>query len=165
MSCPAAPDVYAPAMDEHPNAAVIRRFYEAFTARDAATMNACYADDVEFRDPAFGTLVGDEARSMWTLLCERGKDLRIAFSGISATDAAGSAHWEAWYTFAATGKPVHNIVDARFLFRDGLIAHHEDQFDFPRWAGQALGMPGKLFGRLSFFQSAFRAKARALLKG
>ena len=43
-----------------------------------------------------------------------------------------------------TGNAVLNRIDARFTFRDGKIIRHEDSFDLWKWAGQALGMKGKL---------------------
>ena len=150
-------------MSSHPNAALIERFYGAFSRRDADGMAACYHPDVEFSDPAFGTLHGDDARKMWTMLCARGNDLKIEHRDVTATDRAGTAHWEAWYTFAATGRKVHNVIDARFEFADGLIKRHEDRFDFARWSSQALGLPGTLLGRFGFFRTAFRKKARAML--
>ncbi|HVL32228.1 MAG TPA: nuclear transport factor 2 family protein [Actinomycetota bacterium] len=145
------------------HAEVIERFYEAFKQRDAVAMNACYHPDVEFTDPAFGTLKGDDARAMWTMLCARAKDLAVQYSDVTADSHRGTAHWEARYTFAATGRKVHNVIDARFEFEDGLIRRHIDTFDFARWAGQALGVLGKLLGRASFFQKGFQRKARALL--
>ena len=148
---------------EHPNAAVIDRFYRALQDRDAAAMSACYHPQVEFRDDAFGPLAGDDARTMWRMLCERGEDLRVEFGDVRADDRVGSAHWEAWYTFAATGRPVHNVIDADFEFADGLIRRHTDHFDFGRWASQALGLPGKLLGRTPPFRKAFRRRARAML--
>lgn len=150
-------------VDALPNAHLIGRFYEAFARRDAAAMNACYRDDVRFSDPAFGVLEGEDARAMWTLLCARGKDLRIELGDVRADDEGGSAHWEAWYTFAATGRKVHNIVEARFTVADGLIVRHDDAFDFGRWARQALGVPS-VVARTPFFRNAFQRKARAMLQ-
>jgi len=150
-------------MEDHSNAAVIQRFYQAFALRDAAAMNACYSADVEFTDPAFGTLKGDDARAMWTMLCGRSKDLKVEFRDVTADERTGAAHWEAWYTFAATGKSVHNIIEARFELKDGLIARHTDDFDFGRWAVQALGVP-KLLAKTSMFRKGFQRKARAMLK-
>ena len=58
-----------------------------------------------------------------------------------------SAHWEATNPFSATGRLVHNIIDAEFEFDSaGLITRHRDRFDFWRWARQALGAPGLLLG-------------------
>jgi ketosteroid isomerase-like protein len=144
------------------NAALVRRFYEAFARRDAAGMAACYAPDVVFRDPAFGELRGDEARAMWEMLCARGKDLRIELPHVA--DDGSTARWEAFYTFSGTGRAVHNVIDARFTFRDGLIARHEDEFPLARWAGMALGPVGKLLGWTPFLQRKIRAQARAGLE-
>lgn len=144
---------------------LITRFYTAFQRRDAAAMGACYAPDVRFSDPVFTDLRGDQARAMWAMLCARGKDLRLAFTGVTASGAEGAAHWEAWYTFSATGRKVHNIIDARFTFRDGLIATHTDSFDLHRWAGQALGLKGALLGWTPFVQHAIRTQAMRSLDG
>ncbi len=143
----------------HPNAELIQRFYTCFQKRDAAGMAKCYHQNVEFSDPAFPDLKGDRARAMWRMLTERGKDLRLEFRDVRADDRTGSAHWEAWYTFSVTGRKVHNIIDARFEFRDGLIIRHVDSFDFHRWAGQALGLAGKLLGGMAFLQNKIRANA------
>ena len=101
---------------------------------------------------------------MWRMLCERGTDLRIEASGIEADSAKGSARWEAWYTFSATGRPVHNIINASFTIRDGLIQSHVDSFDLYRWARQALGFKGLLLGWSSPVQGAIRAQAARALE-
>jgi ketosteroid isomerase-like protein len=143
----------------HPNAALIERFYAAFAARDAAGMRACYHPDVVFEDPAFGELRGAEAGAMWTMLLERGADLRVAASGIAADGDRGRAHWEATYTFSQTGRPVHNVIDAEFTFRDGLIERHTDRFGFWRWARQALGPAGLLLGWTPLLRRKVRSAA------
>jgi ketosteroid isomerase-like protein len=141
------------------NEATITRFYEAFQKRDAATMAACYAPDVQFSDPVFPDLRGAQAGLMWKMLCERGKDLRLEFRDVRADATGGSAHWEAWYTFSATGRKVHNVIDASFAFRDGRIARHVDRFDLYRWSRQALGPAGLLLGWSPPLQNKVRAMA------
>jgi ketosteroid isomerase-like protein len=130
----------------HPHAVLINRFYEAFTERDGAGMSECYHPEIEFSDPVFPQLRGEQAGNMWRMLCERGKDLRVEYRDVEANDASGQAHWEAWYTFSATGKKVHNIIEARFAFRDGKILRHRDAFSFYAWARQALGATGLILG-------------------
>ena len=130
----------------HPNAATIRDFYTRFGRRDAEGMVALYADDVEFSDPVFPALRGEEARDMWRMLCARGKDLRIDLGAFDADDRRGSARWDAYYTFGATGRRVRNQVSASFEFRDGRIVRHVDDFSFWRWSRQALGPVGLLLG-------------------
>ena len=148
----------------HPNARLVERFYQALDAHEADRLVACYAPDVAFSDPVFPDLRGDQARAMWRMLCERGRDLRVVVSGIEADDARGRAHWDASYTFSATGRPVLNRIDARFTFRDGLIATHADRFDLWRWAGMALGARGRVLGWAPPVQAAIRRQAAASLR-
>jgi ketosteroid isomerase-like protein len=143
--------------------ALIERFYRAFASRDAATMAACYSSDATFRDPAFA-LTGSDVGKMWTMLCERGADLRLEFSNVQADAERGSADWQAWYTFSGTGRRVHNIIHAQFRFRDGLIVEHVDTFDFWRWSRQALGVPGMLLGWSGLLQHKVRAQAAQALQ-
>lgn len=143
----------------HPNAALIERLYAAFGDRDGEAMAACYHRDVSFSDPAFGTLTGDRPAMMWRMLTSRAADLVITASAIQADDAKGSAHWEAAYTFAATKRKVHNVIDATFTFKEGLISTQDDVFDFHRWSKQALGAPGYLLGWTRFMQNTVRKRA------
>jgi len=54
---------------------------------------------------------------------------------------------------------VVNDIQAKFRFADGLIADHVDDFDFRRWARQALGPSGTLVALLPPLRSKARAKA------
>jgi ketosteroid isomerase-like protein len=143
----------------HPHAALIARFYDAFQRRDAAAMAACYHRDVHFTDEVFPDLRGPQAGAMWAMLCARGKDLRVEPSAITADDAQGRARWDAWYTFSGSGRPVHNIIQAEFGFRDGLIVRHVDRFDFQRWARQALGVSGLVLGGTRFMRRKVQSTA------
>lgn len=143
----------------HPNAELIRTFYTSFQRRDGRAMEACYDPAVVFSDEVFVDLEGPRAGAMWRMLCVRAKDLRVEFRDVDADDATGRAHWDAWYTFSATGRPVHNQVDARFEFRNGKISRHRDSFDFWTWASQALGPVGWLFGWSSLIKNRVRAQA------
>ena len=145
------------------NAALIDRFYEAFARRDAEAMGACYTPDVHFSDPVFTDLRGDEARAMWRMLCERGKDLEVVHSNVRADGDTGSAHWDADYTFSATGRKVHNSIDASFRFEDGLIADHHDSFSLWAWTRQALGPVGLVLGWSPPIQGKVRSGARESL--
>lgn len=143
----------------HPHAALVRRFYDAFAARDAAGMGACYHDRVVFSDPVFPHLEGAQARGMWAMLVARGKDLRVEASAITGDEASGSAHWDAYYTFSATGRKVINRIDATFEFADGLIVRHVDRFDLWKWSRQALGPVGLLLGWSPIVRNKVRAQA------
>lgn len=145
--------------------AIITKFYEAFDRLDAAAMAACYHPEVVFEDPAFGRLQGKKAAEMWAMLCEsqKGKDFRITYQDIQSEDNAGSAHWEAFYTFSKTGRKVHNKIDAQFRFQDGLIISHTDHFNLRRWAAQAMGFKGWLLGGTDFFRKKMQAQTNHLL--
>ena len=144
----------------HPNAELIERFYAAFARRDWAAMAACYHPQVHFSDEVFD-LRGADAGLMWRMLCTSGRDLQIEASGIAADAASGQAHWDARYTFSATGRKVLNRIDARFEFRGGLIVRHVDHFDFWRWARQALGAPGWALGWSGWLRAKVRRRAAA----
>lgn len=142
---------------------IIETFYEAFKNSDSEAMNACYHDEIEFCDPAFGVLKGADAKAMWTMLCKNGKDVKVEYSNIKATENKGTAHWEAWYTFSQTGRKVHNIVEAEFEFKDGKIIKHTDHFHLRNWAKQALGFKGFLLGGTSFFQGKLQEQTNRML--
>lgn len=146
------------------NETLITKFYTAFQQRDAATMSSCYHPDIVFNDPAFVNLRGSEAGAMWKMLCERGKDLVLTFNQVQADDTTGQAHWEATYTFSKTGRKVHNIIEARFKFQDGLIIEHRDSFNFRRWSAQALGLTGLLLGWTPMLQKKVQQEGRHALE-
>ena len=98
---------------------------------------------------------------MWRMLTGRATDLKIELREHEADEETGTAHWIARYTFS-TGRPVVNDVQATLRFAaDGRIADHIDDFDFRRWAKQALGAKGTLVALLP----PLRAKARAQALG
>jgi ketosteroid isomerase-like protein len=144
------------------NSALITRFYEAFARLDAEAMIACYTEDVVFSDPAFGELSGEQVGNMWRMLTSRAQDFNVVFDQVRADDRTGSAHWVATYLFSQTGRTVVNDIQARFVFRDGRICEHRDQFDLWRWSRQALGTKGLLLGWTPLVRNAIRAQA---LKG
>lgn len=146
------------------NQELITLFYSAFAKGDVATMQSCYHDDIEFSDPAFGKLKGQEAKDMWGMLMRRSKgNIQISASDIQANDEKGNAKWTAVYLFASTGNMVTNHISATFEFKDGKIIKHDDVFDLWKWAGQALGWKGKLFGWLPGFQAKIQSTTRSYL--
>jgi hypothetical protein len=141
--------------------ATIERLYGAFARLDADAMAACYAADASFDDEAFSLRGRDRIGGMWAMLCDavkaKGRDVwKLEVRDISER----SAHWEPTYRFSATGRMVHNIIDAEFSFDSaGLITHHRDRFDFWRWARQALGTPGLLLGWSPMLRNKVRVQA------
>ena len=139
----------------------IERLYAAFAKLDSAAMAACYAPEACFDDEAFSLQGRAQISAMWTMLCDavkaKGRDVwKLEVSRVTAR----SAHWEPTYNFSATGRTVHNIIDAEFEFDGaGLITRQRDRFDFWRWARQALGAPGLLLGWSPVLRNKVRTQA------
>lgn len=148
----------------HPNAELIDRFYQAFQKLDAEAMAACYAEQVQFSDPAFRDLRGRDAGDMWRMLCARAKDFSLTYQVLEADDQQGRARWVATYLFSATGRTVENHIEAYFRFADGKIIEHHDHFDLWRWMRQAMGANGLLLGWLAPVQAAVGKQAMAGLR-
>ena len=150
--------------------ATIERFYAAFARLDANTMQACYAPQAQFDDEAFSLRGPREIGGMWRMLCQATKthgraQWKLQASQMKSQGNTGSAHWEAHYLFSATGRLVHNKIDAQFEFDEaGLITRHRDRFNFWRWSRQALGTPGLLLGWSPFLRNKVRTQAAANLE-
>ncbi|MCB0770038.1 MAG: nuclear transport factor 2 family protein [Flavobacteriales bacterium] len=142
---------------------LLHRFYSAFQRHDHAAMATCYHPDAHFRDPVFPNLDAKWVCAMWRMLLTSGTDLRLEFKVLEETVEGGKVHWDAYYTFSRTGRKVHNSIDARFIFKDGLIILHEDRFDLWKWSGQALGFPGWLLGWTPVIRNRVRSMAAASL--
>lgn len=143
------------------NADIISRFYTAFSKLDAAGMNSCYSDDIVFSDPVFGLLHGDEARSMWEMLCRNAKDFSLTFSDIQLLDEEyATCNWVATYTFSQTGNKVVNHIKAFMKLKDGKIIEHSDAFRLSKWASQALGWKGVMFGWMGWVKRKIQLNAR-----
>jgi len=141
------------------NEKLIHHFYTCFQNKDFKGMQDCYADNAVFNDAVFKNLNAQEVRAMWHMLITKGKDLHVEFKDISSTKNAAKAHWDAYYTFSATGKKVVNHVDASFEIENGKIVKHTDNFNFHTWAKQALGLTGLLLGWTSFLNKKVSTQA------
>ena len=150
--------------------ATINAFYTAFAQLDTAQMSACYADNAHFQDEVFDLQGKTEIMGMWGMLCDAVKakgrsDWQLSFSEVQASGHQGSAHWEPIYRFTATGRLVHNVIDAQFVFDErGLITSHRDSFDFWSWSRQALGTPGLLLGWSPVLRRQVKKQANASLR-
>ena len=144
------------------NEEVISQFFSAFQKLDYKRMNDCYSEDIVFNDPVFGLLRGDEVRSMWEMLCKNAKDFSLTYSNITAIDEEYSTcNWVATYTFSKTGKKVVNRIKAFMKLKDGKIIEHSDAFKLSKWAAQALGWKGELFGWMGWMKRKIQKNARA----
>lgn len=143
------------------NEQLINNFYSSFQKLDHKGMNACYSEDIVFSDPVFGLLRGEEARSMWEMLCTNAKNFTLTYGNIQhLDDEYSTCDWAATYTFSKTGKKVVNRIKANMRFANGKIIEHSDAFSLHKWASQALGFSGWLLGWNSFFQNKIKNGAK-----
>ncbi len=126
----------------------IEKFYSAFSKGDAEGMVECYADNVVFTDPAFGTLEGDRAKAMWRMLLSGKKEgeIEVSYNVLEETETHGKATWEAKYLFSQTNRKVHNKINATMVLENGKIVKHTDDFNLWKWTSMAFGFKGYLIG-------------------
>lgn len=147
------------------NETTLIKFYTAFANADSVQMCECYHPNIKFSDPAFGTLKGEEVCQMWKMLIEGSNgNLKIDFYEIKANEHLGSARWVASYNFSKTNRKIVNTIASKFIFKDGLIIKHTDDFDIWKWSKQALGIKGLLLGWTGFMQKKIQTQARMSLK-
>ena len=152
-------------MDAGTNRATVQRLYAAMSDHDGGAMSACYAPEATFTDPVFVGLHRGEPQDMWRMLMSRASDLTVDLVEHDADDhGRGTAHWVAHYAFGPQRRRVVNDVRSVFRFDDaGRIVDQQDDFDFWRWARQALGRPGLLLGWTPVLQHKVRDTSRAQL--
>ena len=147
-------------------AALLDRYYRAFSTLDAEAMAACYHPRARFSDPAFPALTGSEVGDMWRMMASRaaaGFSLEVT-EAPSFSSGHGHGACVARYRFSATGRPVANPITSRFEFLDGLIAVQADSFPFWAWSRQALGLPGLLLGWTPLLKGKVQRQAGEGLK-
>jgi SnoaL-like domain len=143
----------------HTHAEVLTRLFTALQRHDHQTMAGCYDEDATFKDIAFEINGKKRIHAMWHMICEG--DIRTTFEIANADDRSAVVKVVDDYTFRSSGRNVHNVIESRFLLRNGLIIDQQDACDARKWAGMALGgVSGFLAGRLAFVR---QAKARKTL--
>ena len=145
------------------NRITMDRFFTAFQARDARTMAQCYHEDAHFQDPVFDVR-GQDVRKMWAMLCTGAQDLDVQVLETGVEGDRGTARWDAVYSFSRNGRKVHNKIESRFTFRDGLIIEQKDDFNLWRWSAMALGPTGWLLGWSPVVRRRIRSDARRRLE-
>ncbi|MBD3616566.1 MAG: nuclear transport factor 2 family protein [Gracilimonas sp.] len=141
------------------NEKLIHRLYSGLEEQDYETMTSCYHPNAVFRDAVFDLKSKQEIAGMWTMLCKGAKEFEFHFDQVWADEETGKARLKAKYLFSQTNRMVHNNINARFRFKDGLIIEHIDSFDFRKWSRQALGLQGFLLGWSSFLQKKVQQQA------
>jgi len=123
------------------------KFYTAFSNKDIEGMIECYADNVIFTDPAFGTLEGDRAKAMWRmLLSNQESNLSVNFQLLEDTQHNAKVDWQASYLFGPSKRQVLNKIQATIELEDDKITKHTDHFSLWKWTGMAFGIRGYLIG-------------------
>ena len=146
-------------------AALLERYYRAFSTLDAEAMAACYHPQATFGDPAFPALKGGEVGDMWRMMSGRAAGFNLEITEPPrVSQGRGHGACIARYNFSATGRRVANPITSRFEFRDGLIAVQADSFPFWAWSRQALGAPGLLLGWTPLLQRKVQRQAGAGLQ-
>lgn len=135
------------------------RFYDALSRRDGETMASLYAPDARFEDEIY-RLEGADVGKMWTGLMRKAKTLTVSYTIARSGNGTGTVEWTARYIYPGGG-PVVNVILSELELEDGRIVAQRDRFDFRRWAAQALGTPGRLFGRFGWFRKMVSRKAAA----
>lgn len=145
---------------EHPDRALIERFYKAFQRLDVSAMCACYDPKIVFHDPVFGLLREGEVEAMWKMLCSRADGFSLRYeTPVDLGEGYHTCDWEATYFFSAKKRRVVNKVRANMRITNGLISEHSDAFSMPVWCRQAFGMQGYLLGWSGYFQRQVKLKA------
>ncbi|MEP7132434.1 MAG: nuclear transport factor 2 family protein [Acidobacteriota bacterium] len=148
-------------MSSEETRAVLTAFYDALARRDGEAMAALYAPDARFEDEVF-RLEGADVGRMWRSLLDGARTLTVAYTIARADRDGGTVEWTARYVFPGGG-PVVNVILSELEVSAGRIVRHRDRFDFPRWAAQALGRSGRLFGKFEWFRRAVSRRAAARL--
>lgn len=144
---------------------IVESFYDSFKRKDAEGMIIHYHPEIVFSDPAFGELRGTRVMNMWKMLCERGHDLQIQYRIIQIDESNSEVwvRWDAEYTFSKTGRKIYNSVESDLYFEGDKIVRHIDTFNIKNWAGQALGLRGKLLGNTRYFKKKLRQQFNQIL--
>src|SRR5689334_22270835 len=145
----------------HANVVLLQKLFSRLNEHNHQAMVECYHAEATFRDIAFELRGKEQIHAMWQMICEGRGNIRAAFEVVEADDHRGQVKVVDDYTFYASddsplssGREVHNVIDSRFRFRNGLIIEHHDFCDAQVWARMALGgIKGFLAGRFRFLRS------------
>ena len=112
---------------------LLARFAQAVAANDGAGFSALFAPDGVYDDGFFGEYKGREAiPGMLQHFHDTGSHYRWDFFDALSDGKAGYARYRFSYASGmpgAEGKPVVFEGTSHFVFRDGLIARYEENFD------------------------------------
>jgi SnoaL-like domain len=143
-------------------AVLLSQFYDAFNSLDSKTMAKMYHEQASFSDPAFPDLRGERIGMMWAMMCSRAKNFKLTYKILFADERKAQIEWQANYLYGGKRRVENHILSTISLW-DGLIVRQVDEFDFPRWAKQALGLPGLLAGNTEWLRRKVQVTAKEQL--
>ena len=138
----------------------MRNLLDAVARGDEAGVAASYHAEIFFSDAIFPSLRGEDALKRLERIAPYISDLAIDVESVTADDDGARAIWVARYACGKARRAVAIRVDSLFAFREGRIIRQFDRFSFWRWAGQAWGAAGKLFGWFAPVKWWVRRKVR-----
>lgn len=162
--------------DHHPHATLVRRMFESLNRLDAGAVRGCYHPNATFHDPVLSLIGQDQIAALWAMICASARSSGTLPSGqpagvrwgitlrtLSADETHGHADWDAYDRYAGAGRQTQTRIRSRFDFQDGLILRQCDDFQFWRWAHQALGWRGTLLGWTPMVRNSVRTQALSAL--
>ena len=99
-------------------------------------MKDLYAPDVKFKDTLFEYGDREGTMHMWKKLDVGGPAGKFEYQLDRVEGDKAYGHWNADYKVG--GRPVHNEIKSELTIRDGKIVKHTDDWDWKKWAPQAL---------------------------
>jgi uncharacterized protein len=144
----------------HANATLLHRLFTGLNQHEPDAMASCYAPDATFEDIAFRRHGRNEIHDMWRMICLGGSEISATFEILHADDRTGRVRLVDAYKFGDDKRPVINVIDSQFAFRDGLIITHRDDCDAHAWGAAAIGgIKGFIAGHVPFVRR-FMAKKK-----
>jgi uncharacterized protein len=115
-------------MTDHPNAALVRRGYEAFNAADMATLTELFDEQADLYQPGSNPIAGEY----------RGRDAVFAFFGELAQRSRGTFRAEIRHLYASDRDVV--AIHHATATRDGAVLDTETALVFAIEDGRVTGM-------------------------
>lgn len=144
------------------SAHLVARFFDAFGRGDAQQMAACYHPMVSYSNPVLPDLRGPMPGAMWSLALSRAPSLRlqwqVAFSDARKAQVTWCAQWRQGRRDLRL-----DAVSTLSIWGDG-IARQVDEFRFSQWAGQTLGLRGRLLAWLPAFRRVVQRRTLAAVQ-
>jgi hypothetical protein len=118
--------------------AVAKRFFDAYTTGDMATLDSLYDANVKWSDPILS--FGDRAGTMGMWRWEAEQSPKFSYEMVPRAPGLPAdqvqVRWHADYHL--NGNPIHNDVLATLTINDeGKVVAHKDDYSWEKWAAQA----------------------------